>query len=914
MGRDDVLARLDAHLAEVAAGDYRFVLVGGEPGIGKSRLAAALAEIAQARGFGTAWGGCRETEGAPPYWPWTQVFRVLVDAPADHDGTLAPLLDARPVAETDRFRLFDAAVRALAAAARTQPFLVVLDDLHRADEASLKLLRFAVLTLREVPVLVVGTYRDTDINRTHPLLGLVGELAADTGFDLIGLGRLTRADTALLLRERAGMTDDATVDALHVRSGGNPFFLTELVKLGATGASTVPATVEAAIDTRLARLPETTRMLLGFAAALGRDIDGDLLADATRLSRRDVLAELEPAVRQGLIGAHPQAPGEYRFVHILVQETLYADLPTEQRLDLHDRLATALGRLVDSDPGYADAAAHHAQQAVAARGGRDRAFAAACRAARLAADRLADETAARWYRDALALAPPDPALHVTLELALGRVAGRAGHTDTARSALDRAWSAAARTGDRAGAADAALGLGDVVVSVGTVDAGLVGLLEAALDRLRPGDAALRARLSARLAMELYWGPLDRARSLAARAVTDARGLNEPHTIAAALAAQHFVLRGPDGLAERIRLGEELLTLARGLGDELLELHTRRILFADRLLVDLAAANAELAALEDLARRTRRPIATWYALVLRALRATMSGRLDEAAGLIDRAEALGERIGAQPAAMYATVQRCVLSRHLGRPGEHEQALRRVIDRVPALTALRALLALLLAECDRRAEASALLDELVAERCAALPLNVLWLAGVGLLAETAAALDHVEHATVLHDLLESHRGQVYELGIGGWCGAIEHVLARTATTLGRFDEADSAFVSALRVHEAWGALPFAVATLTAHAAMLRHRNAPGDRTRATRLSTEAAHLAHPAAKRREAPPGGLTARESDILALLAGGASNKQIARTLRLSVHTVERHVANLYQKIGARNRAEATAYHLRSRP
>jgi DNA-binding CsgD family transcriptional regulator len=890
VGRDRVLARVSAHLAAVAAGDCGFVLLGGEPGIGKSRLAAAVVEIAERRGFTTMWGGCRETEGAPPFWPWTQVFRAVIAEHANLDAAPALLLSPQPGGETDRFRLFDTAVRTLADLARTAPVLVVLDDLHRADETSLALLRFLVLTLRDAPVLVLGTYRDTDVNAPHPLVGLVADLAADAAFDLIELDGLSRADTMLFLRQRAGVSDPARADALYQRTGGNPFFLTELVKLDAAGEDAVPASVEAAIEARVARLPEATRTLLRLAAALGRDADTDLLAETAGLARRDALAGLGPAVKQGLIGPNPHNPAEYRFVHVLVQQTLYADLAPDQRLELHDRIATELARRVDAEPGLADAAAHHAMQAFGAPGGRDRAFATACRAADLAAERLADETAARWYTRAIEVAPPDPGLEVTLLLELGRVAGRSGHADIARSAYDRAWAAAVRADDRDRAADAALGLGQLVVSSGTIDAGVVARLEASLHLLRPGDTILRVRLTARLAIELYWGQLARARPLAAQAVTDARVLNDRTTLAAALAAQQFVLRGPD----------------------LLEMYTRRLLCSDRLRVDLTTADAEVDALDELAQRIRRPIAAWYTLLLRTLRATMSGRLDDAAVLVDQAEALGRRIGAQPARLYATVQRCFLGRHLGRIAEHEQPLRREITCQPAMVSLRALLALLLAETGRPAEALALLDELVAHRCAVIPRDAVWLAGVSLLAETAAVLDHPEHAATLDTVLAPYRGEVCEFGVGGWVGAIDLALAQTATVLRRWDDAEIAFHSALRVHEAWGAVPLVAATLTSHAAMLRRRGGPGDRARAARLSSEAAHLSRPAPTRTTAP-GPLTARESDILRLLARGASNKEMARHLSLSVHTVERHVANLYQKIGVRNRAEATAYHLRTK-
>jgi DNA-binding CsgD family transcriptional regulator len=194
----------------------------------------------------------------------------------------------------------------------------------------------------------------------------------------------------------------------------------------------------------------------------------------------------------------------------------------------------------------------------------------------------------------------------------------------------------------------------------------------------------------------------------------------------------------------------------------------------------------------------------------------------------------------------------------------------------------------------------------------PIGFVEAAGVEVLLRPDPATCDASAIVDLLGALEPYRGEVCDFGVGGWVGAIDLGLARTAATLRRWDDAEIAFSSALRIQEAWGAVPLVAATLTSHAAMLRRRSGTGDRARAARLSSEAAHLSRPAPT-RNAPLGRLTARESDILRLLARGASNKEIARNLSLSVHTVERHVANLYQKIGVRNRAEATAYHLRSK-
>ena len=230
---------------------------------------------------------------------------------------------------------------------------------------------------------------------------------------------------------------------------------------------------------------------------------------------------------------------------------------------------------------------------------------------------------------------------------------------------------------------------------------------------------------------------------------------------------------------------------------------------------------------------------------------------------------------------------------------------MIVQYPVLATMRCQLALLLAEDGHTAEADALLDELLDGGGADLPRDSLWLGSLVILAEAAFRLDRADHAGTLLELLEPFSGRVAVLGVTVWVGAVDRGLALAAAAAGRVDEAEQWFTSALRTHEAWGAAPLVAATLAEHAAVLRRRGRRADRARLARLATTAP-TAGPARDR-----GVLTGRESEVLGHLAGGATNRQIATRLQLSVHTVERHLANAYAKIGARNRADATAWVLR---
>ncbi|MDP9428438.1 MAG: helix-turn-helix transcriptional regulator, partial [Actinomycetota bacterium] len=467
-----------------------------------------------------------------------------------------------------------------------------------------------------------------------------------------------------------------------------------------------------------------------------------------------------------------------------------------------------------------------------------------------------------------------------------------GQAQPARSALRRAWALSAAAGWDARLPEVALALGEVVDSAGSVDAELVRMLEHALARTAPGDRLGRIRLTARLATELYWTPrLTEGRRRAADAVAAARRLGDRRALAVAVAAQQFALRGPDDLRERTRLGEELVGAARDLGEEVLEVQARRLLLADRLQTDRAAAQADLAGLDALAASTRRPLARWYVLVNRCVLAALAGDPAEALHLVRETEELGRRLGAAPARMYGVGQRYALLRQQGCGARSEDELRAVAADYPRLATLRCDLVLLLAEADRAEEAAPLLEQLVVDDCAAIPRDALWLASLCVLVLAAARLGRTQELAVLERLLAPYAGRIALQGLAVWWGAVDHYLGCAYVGLGRLECAESAHRRALRLHHSWAAEPFVRLSQEAVTDVARRRAADGG-----------------------AGTGGLTGRERQVLRLLQGGAANKQIARELGISVHTVERHVTNLYAKIGARSRSQATALGLAVHP
>src|SRR5262245_5664324 len=298
VGRDRHLAELRAALAAATSGRGRLVLLAGEPGIGKTRLADELVAHARTLETGVLWASCWDGDGAPAFWPWIQVVRAYArecDAaalPSELGSGAADLvrlvpelrercpgLPAPPRAdrsaghaavgwssESDRFRLFDAVATLLKNAAARRPLLLVLDDLHWSDRPSLLLLRFLARELRSSRLLVLGTYRDVEVGPEHPLVQLLGEPTSES--QRLALGGLSPSEVHALV---AGLVetvpDEGTVAALHRQTGGNPFFVKELVRLLAAPSATAPPEqlgpgellsaqgVREVVEHRLARLP-----------------------------------------------------------------------------------------------------------------------------------------------------------------------------------------------------------------------------------------------------------------------------------------------------------------------------------------------------------------------------------------------------------------------------------------------------------------------------------------------------------------------------------------------------------------------------------------------------------------------------------------------------------------------------------
>ena len=402
VGRERELAALLSALEDALSGRGRLVLIGGEPGIGKSRLSEELAKRAADSGADVLWGRCWEAGGAPPYWPWVQAIRSLVrDRTSDQlQAELGPggaeIADLVPEvrqrlpnlgaasATSDpqqaRFRLFDSIADFLTSASRSRPLVLVLEDLNWADDDSLLLLEFVTRELAGAHVLLIGTYRDIDLSRRHPLSQTLGELARERMFERVVLRGLSPEDVARFVEAACSFVpDEALVRAVHAHTEGNPFFVGEVVRLlieeGALAPDTldtaerwsvrIPEGVREAIGRRLDRLSEHCNATLTIASAIGREFALDQLALLIADDSEERLLEvLEEALAAHLVEELPGTAGRYQFTHTLIQGTLADELSLTRRARLHARIAEALEALYGADvESHAAELAHHFAEA-----------------------------------------------------------------------------------------------------------------------------------------------------------------------------------------------------------------------------------------------------------------------------------------------------------------------------------------------------------------------------------------------------------------------------------------------------------------------------------------------------------------------------------------------------------------------
>ncbi|CAN5817631.1 hypothetical protein BH23ACT5_BH23ACT5_06260 [soil metagenome] len=881
------MAALCGRLDRAFEGSGSLFLIGGEPGIGKSRLAEELACEARSRGALVVSGRCWESGGAPAYWPWIQVLRALLRnrdpavatellGPGASDiaqvlpeaDALAPAPAPAVDAEAARFRFFDSVSIFLRKVADRTPLVIWVDDLHAADEASLLLLRFLSAQVDDMALFLMATYRDVELTPDHPLTGGVVDLLRHPSTGHLLLKGLDRASTERLA-DSVGVLrpDSAAIEELHSQTSGNPLFIQQAVRLwvdqttlsGSGSASprfVVPEAVREVIGHRLGHVSEQCHHVLTLASVVGTEMSLDLLGRLAAVTDDALEAAIDESTRAGLLLGLGIGVERFRFSHDLVREVLYEEIPPARRSRIHLSIAETLEaqHAEDLDPLLGTIAHHYLQAGSIGRPGK--AAELARRAAEEATRRLAYEETVRLLRMALRAldlgGASDERTRSGLLVEMGDASMRAGDYVTARGAFADAAELAGRLGFSEDLARAALGYGGrfVWMRAGS-DTLLISLRERALEVVGDADSPHRARLLARLAGARRDEFDDKPRIAAGRqAVEMARRLDDPSTLAYALDGYYAAIWSPDTYEERWEVSDELVSVAEATGDREREIQGRQYktcLYLER--GDIAAAKMELQISKRLTADLHQPAHDWYTLSIEASVALFEGRFEEAAALADEANERGRRaeiyvpaLGQLPARSGAAlwlevVQGYQLEQLKGRAEEVEATLRSRQAEYAFWPWMRIIFIHLLTEIGKDEEAAALLAASDAPGPAELPRDNDWLMGVSLLAEAVARVGDAGRAAELYELIGPFAGWNGYGHVEVCMGSMSRPLGLLAKTLGRLDVAVGHLEEAVKENRAMGARPWVAYSERDLARVLTDRGGRGDRARALALRERA-----------------------------------------------------------------------------
>ena len=699
-GRDDEFEQVTLAWKRAVAGARGAVLIAGEPGVGKTRLAAELARAVDFEGGFVLLGRCDDGLGVP-FQPFVEALaHVVAHAPADQLATLlgpgagelgrlVPELEQRVPGlrptksdpETERYLLFEAIAGWLEAQSTIAPTLLVLDDLHWAAEPTLHMLRHVLQSERNMNLLVIGTYRDTEIDRTHPLGALLAHLRRSEGVDRIALRGLDRDGVVDLVERASGneLNEQARelAVALHDETGGNPFFaievLVSLVERGAIYQDAegvwrsemsidevgIPEGVKEVVGQRLSALPATCDVVLHAAAVAGQDFELDVVAAVVGDTDEHVIDALEAARVAGLLDELGGAPVRYRFSHALVQQTLLDEIPTARRLRYNRVLAETIERLrADRLDRYRAALARHWYEAGTEPA---RALMASIAAAERALSQFADREALQWLAQAADLfddADATPTTRIDATTMTGEALRRIGDVSHRDVLLD-AGRLAERIGDGPRMATAAIANGRGWQSdTNGIDGERVAALEAALVALGDADANTRALLLIRLAVEsMYEEDPSRRMALADEAMATARAHDDPYTVANVLASRQNVLLSPATVEQRRSDCLELTRLADELGDPNLRFRGRAHgWFPCYESCDLEAAHVLLREAAEISRTLGQPELEWIATWEEAAVVRLAGDLEASVALVERSHEIAAEAGMPDAAFFRAVMR------------------------------------------------------------------------------------------------------------------------------------------------------------------------------------------------------------------------------------------------------------------
>ncbi len=836
VGRATERADLDAAWQAASKGERHVVLLAGEPGAGKTRLASEFARAVHHDGALVLGGRCDEGMGVP-YQPFVEALRWHADHTADVDlaealgrwpGELIRLVPeiadrisgATPTVssdpETERYRLFEAITSWLAAS----PLVLVIDDLQWATGTTLLLLRHVVRTSEGARLLLVGTYRDTEVDEA--LAKLLADFGREQGVELLTLGGLTESDVAALA------ADEAEAAAVCAAADGNPFFVGELLRHRAESSDgDIPATIQNVVGDRIRRLPEVAQSVLTTAAIIGEDFEIAVVEAAGDIAHADLLDALDFASKAPacLLRTDSDTASRTRWSarrlshhwvrHAVRMRTSGWPPPSRRCTRMLSTNTCLLSRAISRRPAYL------------ARRPTTR-FAAG----EVALGQHANDDATRLFTTALELVGTAGTTQrcdvlISLGEALRRT-GQAGYREMASEASDLAE----QLGDGERMARAAL-----VTSEGWTDLAVdehgVALLERALSLLDLAPSALRARATAALALKLAESgtDYDRRVQLSDEALAMARTVGDLTALADVLAARNNTIWAPDNLAERLRNLHELTAVA----DELQDPHVSALThwvgcFTYLQAGDGDAVDASVAALERLTADAE-PRSRWLAFTQRSMRALGTGQITAADEFAEAALAAGQA-GAVPQAVevYEALIYGVrlFQGRIGETLEHGTGRSAGLRRAYAYAELGDINA-----------ARDVFDASAAAAFADTPRGRPWLNAITAWAGVAAVLEDVPNANSLIDMLQPFADQVVISGVLDR-GPVALYLGLLAGVAAEWDDGEVWFSEARdtcdRLRSIWGPR-----VRYGWARLLAKRGLTADRSRALQLANEGLELA-------------------------------------------------------------------------
>jgi DNA-binding winged helix-turn-helix (wHTH) protein/tetratricopeptide (TPR) repeat protein len=833
LGREGPMDRLSGALAEARAGRGSFWILVGESGIGKTRCANELAAVAREAGVEVSIGRSSATEGAPPFWPWTQALR---EASEDHQltreeraallsvlGRLTPQSVSAAVGragaaaglDASRFWLCEAAARAARQVTRRRPRVIIIEDLQAADEGSIDVLALLAPELAQSHLLVIATSRDDVGGRFSRRL---------RPCEVLGLDGLGLAEVQQYLSGAIGV--EAAPDLarfVHDRTAGNPLFVKEAARMvlaqgarrGSVGAGSValPEVARGFLHDRIANLGAKAREALDAASVIGERFELAVLGRALGWPPEVLLSCMDDALGARIV--EKQVGEEYAFAHALLRDALYEDLSHQQRRRLHQKVAAALQARAAVEPRHR-AIAFHLHHALP-----DADPAQVEHSSRLAGDAamqvFAYADAAELYRWAIAAQghDSDPDVRAACELMMSAAYAerQAGRVPEARERCARAIELARANGYGDLLVLAARSLRPTVWLAPVPDKLVLDALEHALEILPGGASTARSQAYGLLAnIPPHSASLERSRDLSARAVEMAREIGDRSLVLEALVRTFHSLTGPDTTDELLAAADEVLRLD---GPPLSWWSAEAFLARHHALAqrcDSAGAARALEAFGESARLLRISEAVWQYDRLRAQRAINAGEFAVAEASFADLFARSEGFRQYAAFHYAAQMNALSWARTGKPLPMTAVLGSSADVAwqwaASIPAFRGERALMLLSSGETIAAGAELDDLARDGFQFVTRDMGYLYTLCRLAEVAAGLGRTETAQELYDRLLPYAGydaiNAMSLGIG----SVAHYLGVLARFLGRSADAKAHFEQAVatnarlgdRVHEA------------------------------------------------------------------------------------------------------------------